>query len=72
MEKNNKKEKVSNDENHNNSDKSNGAIEKLTEVPSSSLLPHLQSIDRLMSLPICSITWNQSQGMYGKVKGQSV
>ncbi|XP_070508628.1 lipid storage droplets surface-binding protein 2 [Chironomus tepperi] len=55
--------------NENNSDKSNGtngALEKASEV--SSLLPHLESIDRLLSLPSISIAWTQSQGVYGKVK----
>ncbi|CAH1717675.1 unnamed protein product [Chironomus riparius] len=58
--------------NENNSDKSNGvngangALQKASEV--SSLLPHLESIDRLLSLPSISIAWTQSQGVYGKVK----
>jgi len=41
-------------------------LQKTSEV--SSLLPHLESIDRLLSLPVCSIAWSQSQGVYGKVK----
>ena len=57
--------------NENHSDKSNGttngALQKSSEV--SSLLPHLESIDRLLSLPVCNITWTQSQAVYGKVKG---
>lgn len=56
--------------NENNSDKSNGAngaLQKASEV--SSLLPHLESIDRLLSLPSISLAWTQSQGVYGKVKG---
>jgi perilipin-2 len=58
--------------NENNSDKSNGvngangALQKASEV--SSLLPHLESIDRLLSLPSISMAWTQSQGVYGKVK----
>lgn len=55
-------------ENHNDkSNGANGALQKTSEV--SSLLPHLESIDRLLSLPVCSIAWTQSQGVYGKVKG---
>lgn len=53
------------------SEKSNGAIEKVTEVPS--LLPHLQSIDRILELPVCNsfynFAWTQGQGAYGKIKG---
>jgi perilipin-2 len=58
--------------NENNSDKSNGvngangALQKASEV--SSLLPHLESIDRLLSLPSISMAWTQSQDVYGKVK----
>lgn len=53
--------------NENQANKSNGELQKVNEV--SSLLPHLESIDRLLSFPVCSIAWNQSQGVYGKVKG---
>ncbi|KAG5683202.1 hypothetical protein PVAND_012498 [Polypedilum vanderplanki] len=60
---------MSNIENH--SDKveynDNGAVQKVT-VNVSSLLPHLESIDRLLSIPVCSIAFNQSQSVYGKVK----
>lgn len=33
------------------------------------LLPHLESIERLMKLPVVEATWNQSQDVYGRVKG---
>ena len=36
------------------------------------LLPHLESIERLMKLPVVEATWHQSQDVYGKVKGKSV
>lgn len=35
----------------------------------SALLPHLESIERLMKLPVVEATWHQSQDVYGKVKG---
>lgn len=35
----------------------------------SALLPHLESIERLMKLPVVEATWNQGQDVYGKVKG---
>lgn len=50
-----------------NTEKTNGAVQKATE---SSLLPHLETIDRLLSLPSVSLAWRQSQGAYGKVKGR--
>lgn len=33
------------------------------------LLPHLESIERLMKLPMVEATWHQGQDVYGKVKG---
>lgn len=48
--------------------KTNGEVQKVNE---SSLLPHLETIDRLLSLPSVSMAWSQSQGVYGKVKGKS-
>lgn len=52
-----------------NNEKTNGAVQKASE---SSLLPHLETIDRLLSLPSVSLAWTQSQGVYGKVKGEPV
>lgn len=48
----------------------NGAIQEvINEIsPSYSLLPHLESIDRLLSIPVCSIAFEESQNIYGKVK----
>lgn len=34
------------------------------------LLPHLESIERLMKLPVVEATWNQGQDVYDKVKGE--
>jgi hypothetical protein len=51
-----------------NTEKTNGAVQK----QDSSLLPHLETIDRLLSLPCMSLAWSQSQGVYGKVKGELV
>ncbi|XP_059617583.1 lipid storage droplets surface-binding protein 2 [Phlebotomus argentipes] len=36
-----------------------------------SLLPHLESFDRMMKLPVVEAAWNQSQDVYGKVKGSN-
>ena len=46
----------------------NGVV---AEKAPDALLPHFETIDRLLSLPMCSFAWSQSQGVYGKVKGQS-
>lgn len=47
----------------------NGTV---AEKAPDALLPHFETIDRLLSLPMCSFAWSQSQGVYGKVKGQSL
>lgn len=44
----------------------NGVV---VEKTPDALLPHLETIDRILSLPLCSFAWSQSQGVYGKVKG---
>lgn len=54
--------------NNESAEKSNGTVQKATDP----VLPHFETIDRLLQLPMCSIAWSQSQGVYGKVKGQSV
>lgn len=33
-----------------------------------SLLPHLESLDRMLKLPVVDATWNKTQDYYGKVK----
>lgn len=38
-------------------------------VEDATLLPHLESIERLMKLPVVEATWHQGQDVYGKVKG---
>lgn len=47
-------------------DKSNGAVVKAGE----SLLPHLESLDRVMKLPVIEAAWTQSQGYYDKMRGE--
>lgn len=36
----------------------------------SSLLPHLESWDRMLKLPVVDATWQQTQNVYGRVKGR--
>lgn len=33
------------------------------------LLPHLESLEKMMKLPVVEAAWQQSQDVYGKVKG---
>lgn len=35
-----------------------------------SLLPHLESLERFIQLPVVEAAWQQGQGVYEKVKGQ--
>jgi hypothetical protein len=37
----------------------------------SSVLPHLETWERMMKLPVVEAAWKESQGVYGKVKGES-
>lgn len=32
------------------------------------ILPHLESFDKMLKLPVVEAAWNQSQDVYGKVK----
>lgn len=34
------------------------------------LLPHLESLERMMKFPVVEAAWIQSQDVYGKVKGK--
>uniref|UniRef100_A0A182JWP9 Lipid storage droplets surface-binding protein 2 n=1 Tax=Anopheles christyi TaxID=43041 RepID=A0A182JWP9_9DIPT len=34
----------------------------------SALLPHLESLDRMLKLPVVDATWQQTQNVYGRVK----
>uniref|UniRef100_A0A182MZK8 Lipid storage droplets surface-binding protein 2 n=1 Tax=Anopheles dirus TaxID=7168 RepID=A0A182MZK8_9DIPT len=37
-------------------------------TPSNALLPHLESLDRMLKLPVVDATWQQTQNVYGRVK----
>lgn len=45
----------------------NGEVVLATEHQAS-LLPHLESLDRMLKLPVVDATWQQTQNVYGKVK----
>lgn len=38
----------------------------------SALLPHLESFEKMLKLPVVEAAWNQSQGVYGRVKGKLI
>lgn len=39
-----------------------------TAPNNSALLPHLESLDRMLKLPVVDATWQQTQNVYGRVK----
>ncbi|XP_055551239.1 lipid storage droplets surface-binding protein 2 [Wyeomyia smithii] len=39
-----------------------------TNDDQASLLPHLESLDRMLKLPVVDATWQQTQNVYGRVK----
>lgn len=43
-----------------------------TAPNNSALLPHLESLDRMLKLPVVDATWQQTQNVYGRVKGKPV
>lgn len=45
----------------------NGEVAQSTEGQAS-LLPHLESLDRMLKLPVVDATWQQTQNVYGRVK----
>lgn len=47
----------------------NGEVAQPTEGQAS-LLPHLESLDRMLKLPVVDATWQQTQNVYGRVKGR--
>jgi hypothetical protein len=52
---------------HNVTSNGNGAVVKANDA---SLLPHLESWDRVMKFPVVEAAWHQSQGVYDKVRGK--
>lgn len=39
-------------------------------VETKDLLPHLESLERIIKLPVVGAAWDKSQDVYGKVKGK--
>lgn len=44
--------------------------QQAVEKADGSLLPHLESWERMMKLPVVEAAWMQSQGVYDKVRGR--
>lgn len=36
------------------------------------LLPHLETFDKMLKLPVVEAAWHQSQDVYGRVKGKRI
>ncbi|EDV91941.1 lipid storage droplets surface-binding protein 2 isoform X1 [Drosophila grimshawi] len=49
------------------------AITESSETPKDAkdLLPHLESLERIIKLPVVNAAWDKSQDVYGKVKGKN-
>lgn len=39
------------------------------ENDNAALLPHLETFDKMLKLPVVEAAWQQSQDVYGRVKG---
>lgn len=50
------------------------AVAEPTEPPKDAkdLLPHLESLERIIKLPVVNAAWDKSQDVYGKVKGKCI
>jgi hypothetical protein len=48
----------------------NGNGSAVVKSDDASLLPHLESWERMMKLPVVEAAWTQSQGVYDKVRGE--
>lgn len=49
----------------------NSAVEynNIANSDSAALLPHLESFEKMMKLPVVGAAWQQGQDVYGRVKG---
>lgn len=50
----------------------NSAVDynNITNSDSAALLPHLESFEKMLKLPVLEAAWAQSQDVYGRVKGK--
>lgn len=42
------------------------------ENDSTALLPHLETFDKMLKLPVVEAAWHQGQDVYGRVKGEKI
>lgn len=54
------------EKNHNNS---TVEYSNIANSDSAALLPHLESFEKMLKLPVVEAAWQQGQGVYGRVKG---
>lgn len=55
-----------NQENHNNVDYNS---DPMGNHDTAALLPHLESFEKMLQMPVVKAAWDQSQDVYGRVKG---
>ncbi|XP_017155838.1 lipid storage droplets surface-binding protein 2 isoform X4 [Drosophila miranda] len=57
----------------NSSNKINSVLSEQEQQPKDAkdLLPHLESLERIIKLPVVNAAWDKSQDVYGKVKGKN-
>lgn len=53
-----------------NSMANGNAVSELQIKDAQNLLPHLESLERIIKLPVVGAAWDKSQDVYGKVKGK--
>lgn len=56
-----------NQENYNNVDYNS---DHMGNHDTAALLPHLESFEKMLKLPVVEAAWHQSQDVYGRVKGE--
>ncbi|XP_017017198.1 lipid storage droplets surface-binding protein 2 isoform X3 [Drosophila kikkawai] len=49
----------------------NGTLAEDQPKDAKDLLPHLESLERIIKLPVVNAAWDKSQDVYGKVKGKN-
>ncbi|XP_013098819.1 lipid storage droplets surface-binding protein 2 isoform X3 [Stomoxys calcitrans] len=49
----------------------NGTTAMVETKDTQNLLPHLESLERIIKLPVVGAAWDKSQDVYGKVKGKN-
>ncbi|XP_037888804.1 lipid storage droplets surface-binding protein 2 isoform X3 [Glossina fuscipes] len=54
-----------------NSMANGNAVSELQIKDAQNLLPHLESLERIIKLPVVGAAWDKSQDVYGKVKGRN-